>query len=66
MLCPTCAHTEHHVQRTTAAHNGAIRRVRACARCGHKWTTTELPEHELKRLLALDAAIQPFTEKKAA
>ncbi|MGL4233212.1 MAG: hypothetical protein ACRDAM_15950 [Casimicrobium sp.] len=66
MHCPTCHHTEHTVHRTSPAANGAIRRVRACAKCRGRWVTTELPEQELKRLRELDAALQPFIERKAA
>lgn len=65
MHCPTCHHTEHIVQRTAPQADGAIRRVRKCDRCGQRWTTTELAESELKRLLELDAALQPFLSKAA-
>lgn len=47
MKCAVCAHEEHHVLRSTPK-DGAIRRVRECKRCGHRWATIEQAEELLE------------------
>lgn len=38
MNCSICSHSESRV-----LHTDAWKRRRACCRCGHRWTTVELP-----------------------
>ena len=47
MNCPTCRHPDHLVLRSKPS-AGAIRRTRKCCQCGHRWTTLELLEDDLK------------------
>lgn len=46
MKCQNCHHTEHRVMRSEPR-PGAIRRIRQCDRCGHRWPTLEIGEQEL-------------------
>jgi transcriptional regulator NrdR family protein len=66
MHCPTCNHTEHSVERTIPQPDGAIKRVRRCARCRGRWTTTELNHDRLQRLLTIEATLQPLFQEKTA
>ena len=47
MNCPVCKHAEHHVLRSTSK-EGAIRRVRQCDQCGHRWATLEQAEDQIE------------------
>jgi transcriptional regulator NrdR family protein len=46
MKCPNCRHTEHRVMRSEPR-PGAIRRIRQCDQCGHRWPTLELEEQAI-------------------
>jgi transcriptional regulator NrdR family protein len=61
MLCPCCSHTDSRVIRTDAEEH-AIRRRRECARCRHRWNSTEIPEARAQLLTSLLAKLQPVRE----
>jgi transcriptional regulator NrdR family protein len=46
------------VMDTTRHDTWYIRRVRSCTKCGHTWSTAEVPLPMIKRTLKLDAFLQ--------
>lgn len=60
MRCPICQLDDNHVERTVQ-HGNDIARVRRCI-CGHRFTTFETSESEIKRLRKLERAIKEASE----
>ena len=58
MKCSVCSFTESHVLDTTTRETDTRRR-RRCDRCGHRWTTYEVPEG---RFIKADRIVQAFRE----
>jgi transcriptional regulator NrdR family protein len=61
MLCPICRTDDNRVERTVDQ-GAAIARVRRCV-CGHRFTTFETSEAELKRLRRIEQAAKAFSDE---
>lgn len=53
---PTCG-GDSQVEDTRRASTWYVKRVRACVKCGHTWSTAEVPFPMLKRVMKVEAFI---------
>jgi len=49
---------ESQVEQTTRHDTWYVRRLRGCKKCGHTWTTAEMPLPMVKRIMQLDAFLR--------
>lgn len=61
LTCPTCRHDE-----TDVIEKRGDRRRRKCKRCGHPFTTYELPAAEVDRLRSVEAKARDLAETVSA
>jgi transcriptional regulator NrdR family protein len=61
VFCPICSAATY--VRSTEAQGGNVVRRRECIQCGHRFTTLETPEIELKRLRAIEKAARALSER---
>lgn len=62
MLCPHCNAPRSKV--TDSRPSGpAVRRRRQCRKCGHTWTSYEVPGQALAGLRAFDTKIKPLLRR---
>ena len=67
MRCPWCGHPEDRVVDSRSAENGAaVRRRRACLRCGRRFTTFERVEKVSVVVVKRDGSKEPFDRAKVA
>lgn len=65
MLCPACGNTSSRVVDSRPAPDGdAIRRRRACERCGERFTTWERVEEVVPLVVKRDGRREPFQRDK--
>lgn len=65
MKCPFCQSLENRVLDSRLARDGrAVRRRRACAGCGGRFTTYEVPEETLIDVRKRDGQTEPFDPEK--
>ena len=65
MLCPACGHGSSRVVDSRPAPDGdAIRRRRACERCGERFTTWERVEEVVPLVVKRDGRREPFQRDK--
>ena len=65
MLCPACGNTSSRVVDSRPTPDGdAIRRRRACERCGERFTTWERVEEVVPLVVKRDARREPFQRDK--
>ncbi len=65
MRCPYCQHPDTRVLDSRLAADGEqVRRRRSCAECGERFTTYEVPELGLPRVVKRDGSREPFSEEK--
>lgn len=65
MYCPFCGATDTKVVDSRLVTNGdQVRRRRECISCGERFTTFEVAELQLPRLIKQDGSRQPFDENK--
>ncbi len=67
MRCPYCSADRDRVLDTRPAHGGtAIRRRRACAACGERFSTIERSEAVPLTVVKRDGLLEPFDARKVA
>ncbi|XHR30231.1 MAG: transcriptional regulator NrdR [Chthoniobacteraceae bacterium] len=65
MRCPKCGNQEDRVIDSRSSKDGAsIRRRRECIGCQHRYTTYEVIERELVRVIKRDGRSEPFDRRK--
>lgn len=65
MRCPKCGNQEDRVIDSRSSKDGAsIRRRRECTGCQHRFTTYEVIERELVRVIKRDGRSEPFDRRK--
>jgi transcriptional repressor NrdR len=65
MRCPKCGNQEDRVIDSRSSKDGAsIRRRRECIACQHRFTTYEVIERELVRVIKRDGRSEPFDRRK--
>lgn len=65
MRCPKCGNQEDRVIDSRSSKDGAsIRRRRECTGCQHRFTTYEVIERELVRVIKRDGRSEPFDRHK--
>ena len=65
MRCPKCGNQEDKVIDSRSSKDGAsIRRRRECIECQHRFTTYEVIERELIRVIKRDGRSEPFDRRK--
>ena len=65
MYCPFCGANDTKVVDSRLVTNGdQVRRRRECISCGERFTTFEVAELQLPRLIKQDGSRQPFDENK--
>ncbi len=65
LRCPYCQHADTRVVDSRLAADGEqVRRRRACAGCGERFTTYEVPELGLPWVEKRDGSREPFSEEK--
>ena len=65
MFCPFCnADDTKVVDSRLVADGGQVRRRRECLHCGERFTTFELAELVMPRVIKTDGSRQPFDEEK--
>ncbi len=65
MHCPFCAHVDTKViDSRLVSDGGQVRRRRECSACGERFTTFEVAELVMPRIVKSDGSRQPFDEDK--
>ncbi|NVJ49717.1 MAG: transcriptional regulator NrdR [Gammaproteobacteria bacterium] len=65
MYCPFCSHSDTKViDSRLVSEGGQVRRRRECSACGERFTTFEVAELVMPRLVKSDGSRQPFDEDK--
>ncbi len=65
MHCPFCSHSDTKViDSRLVSEGGQVRRRRECSACGERFTTFEVAELVMPRLVKSDGSRQPFDEAK--
>lgn len=65
MHCPFCGADDTKVIDSRLVSDGeAVRRRRACQKCGERWTTFETAELVMPRIVKRDGSREPFDESK--
>jgi transcriptional repressor NrdR len=64
MQCPYCQHEESRVLDTTHDNRGGVRRRRACANCGQRFSTYERPILATPLLIKQDGTREEFDREK--
>ncbi|MDD9963624.1 MAG: transcriptional regulator NrdR [Gammaproteobacteria bacterium] len=65
MHCPFCGTDDTKVIDSRLVSDGeAVRRRRACQKCGERWTTFETAELVMPRIVKRDGSREPFDENK--
>ena len=65
MRCPFCKDEDTHVVDTRLVSNGnSVRRRRGCRACGERWTTFEIAELLMPKVVKRDGARAPFDDAK--
>jgi transcriptional repressor NrdR len=65
MHCPFCSHSDTKViDSRLVSEGGQVRRRRECSACGERFTTFEVAELVMPRLVKRDGSRQPFDESK--
>lgn len=65
MYCPFCAYTDTRVIDSRLVSDGSqVRRRRECSSCGERFTSYEIAELVMPKLIKQDGTRQPFDEQK--